>query len=175
MSQSIAVISDTHLYDAQVPQWVQERITRSDYVIHAGDFVSDTARRHIMDLAGPSFICVRGNSDMLSVFLPETVALTIEGVDIVVTHPLGVGDASLEADQYDEKILSETRAHVETDNERPTIAIAGHTHRVMDREIDGIHHLNPGSATGAPPADQATMLTLDIDDGDVNVHRCGAE
>ena len=29
--------------------------------------------------------------------------------------------------------------------------------------------LNPGSATGAAPAERATMLTVEVDDGEVDV------
>jgi predicted phosphodiesterase len=40
---------------------------------------------------------------------------------------------------------------------------------VIDEDVEGIRLLNPGSATGAAPADAATMMTVEIVEGDVDV------
>lgn len=49
------------------------------------------------------------------------------------------------------------------------VAVAGHTHEVVDATVDGVRVLNPGSATGTSPADRETMLVATVEDGDVSV------
>jgi predicted phosphodiesterase len=52
------------------------------------------------------------------------------------------------------------------------VGVAGHTHEVTDIDHEGLRILNPGSVTGASPADRATMMTVAVEDGalDVTVH-----
>jgi predicted phosphodiesterase len=52
------------------------------------------------------------------------------------------------------------------DGAAPTV---GHTHAVVDDTVDGVRLLNPGSATGAAPADRTTMMTAEVTDGDLSV------
>jgi hypothetical protein len=166
---TVAVLSDTHCYHdpgEAVPGWVQERIAAADHTIHAGDFVTPTAldffREHTRGLTA-----VRGNADVAGVDLPEVATLSVGGVTVAVTHPLGVGDASLDEAAYERAVLEAVREHAPGAD----VAVAGHTHRVLDRRVDGIRLVNPGSASAALPADRATMLTLAVGDGiEVTVH-----
>lgn len=50
--------------------------------------------------------------------------------------------------------------------------MGGHTHEVEDTEFEGIRVLNPGTATGAAPADRATMYTVTVNENalDVTLH-----
>jgi hypothetical protein len=50
--------------------------------------------------------------------------------------------------------------------------VAGHTHELLDREVDGVRVLNPGTATGASPASEATLMRLDVEDGSFSVDVC---
>ena len=52
---------------------------------------------------------------------------------------------------------------------RSAIGVCGHTHRVTDTVVDGVRLLNPGSATGADPAAEATMLTARVANGQLVV------
>jgi predicted phosphodiesterase len=53
-----------------------------------------------------------------------------------------------------------------------TVHVGGHTHQVEDTVHENVRLLNPGSVTGAAPAEEATMITVDVEDGaiDVTVH-----
>lgn len=174
MSQ-IAVVSDTHCYhdpaDA-VPAWVTERLVAADHVVHAGDFVTADALAYFDSLASDGdLVAVRGNADVAGVDLPEVAMLVVGGVAIGVTHPLGVGDASLDPTGYERAVVKAVREQFGADAGAgtPDVAVAGHTHRVIDRVVDGIRLLNPGSATGALPAEEATMLVLEATDGEIEV------
>jgi hypothetical protein len=50
------------------------------------------------------------------------------------------------------------------------VGIGGHSHEVEDETFEGVRVLNPGSVTGADPAERATMLTVDVEGGDIEVH-----
>nr|WP_326494484.1 metallophosphoesterase family protein [Natronomonas gomsonensis] len=70
-------------------------------------------------------------------------------------------------DGYRERVLDVVENNVtET---VPTVGVSGHTHRVFDEEVDGYRLLNPGSATGAFPAQEATLMVAEVDGGDCTV------
>lgn len=167
----IAILSDTHVYSdtSTVPDWVCDLVREADHVIHAGDFVTGKTVGFFEELAGPGFTAVRGNADDYSVDLPRVVAVVIESITFVVTHPIGIGDASLDRDHYERMVAGTARRHATTDD---VVGIAGHTHNLIDKEVNGVRLLNPGSATGALPASTATMLTgvVDGDDLTITVH-----
>lgn len=158
----IAIISDTHIPSRaeRVPDWVANRVREADHTIHAGDFDSPAAYETIVDLAGPAFTAVAGNMDPGSLDLPEVATVELQDTTFLVTH----GTApSLE--EYEETI-AET---ISEELDGPGIAIAGHTHEVVDDEIEDTRFLNPGSATAASPAERETMMTAEISEGGVNV------
>lgn len=150
----IAVVSDTHVPSraSGIPDWVRDRIRAADHAIHAGDFDSEDAYAEIADLAGEDFTAVAGNTDPPSLGLPEVAAVEVDGVGFAVTH--GTGSRS----GYRERVL---RAATEAVDD-PDVVVSGHTHEVTDEEVDGVRLLNPGSATGAAPAERATMLTVAV-------------
>jgi len=157
----IAVVSDTHVpsREPEIPEWVKARIREADHTIHAGDFDSPAAYETVLNLAGPDLTAVAGNTDPASLDLPEAATVEIAGVSFGVTH----GTGSLEG--YRERVRETLR------REAPdaAVGVSGHTHELMDETVDGLRLLNPGSATGATPADAATMLTVTVADGSVAV------
>ncbi|MEF8887150.1 MAG: YfcE family phosphodiesterase [Haloarculaceae archaeon] len=169
----VAVLSDTHSYDdlrETVPEWVVAEVETADYTVHAGDFVAPTALEFFRDLAA-DLVAVRGNADV-GVDLPEVATLTVEGVRLVVTHPPDVEDASLDRAAYDRAVVAAVESVGEmpsASDDRPVVAVAGHTHRVIDEVVGGVRLLNPGSATGALPAERPTMLRLQVTGGTVDV------
>lgn len=170
---TVAMVSDTHRYhDAReaIPDWVVDRIRSADHVIHAGDFVTGATLSYF-ERAADDLVAVRGNADVSDVDLPEVATLAVGGVTFGVTHPMGIGDVSLDRGAYEEAVLSPIRAAAGPD----AIAVAGHTHQVIDTVVDGTRLLNPGSATGALPADRATMLLAAVDDGNVDVRVLGPD
>lgn len=155
----IAVISDTHIPSRarRIPDAFRDRIRQADHVIHAGDFDSEGTLADVRDLS-PELTAVAGNTDP-SIGLPERVPTEFGGVTFVVLHGTGSKRG------WEDRVATAVR---EVANE-PRVGVAGHTHRVFDREIGGVRVLNPGSATGAAPADRATMLTVDAADGEIDV------
>jgi len=158
----LAVVSDTHVpsRESGIPGFVEQELEDSDVVVHAGDFDSEATYEAVEDLADGDFVAVRGNMDPVSLGLPAVETLWVEDRQFVVVHGSGPLDG------YRERVLQTVRE--ERDGE-DAVGISGHTHELTDHVVDGIRHLNPGSATGANPAEAATMLTVDVDGTDVDV------
>lgn len=55
------------------------------------------------------------------------------------------------------------------DPEGTVVGIGGHSHRVVDDTHAGVRVLNPGTVTGADPGPRTTMMTLEVEGGDVDV------
>ncbi|MFB6103138.1 MAG: metallophosphoesterase family protein [Haloplanus sp.] len=157
----LAIISDTHVPSraSGLPDWVRERVEAADHVIHAGDFETPETLETVRSLAAGSLTAVRGNVDAPGVDLPTVATVTCGGVEFVVTH--GTGDRI----GYEDRVASTVIEHGGSD----AIGVAGHTHEHLDTVHDGVRVLNPGSATGADPATETTMLTATVADGDVDV------
>lgn len=157
----LAIISDTHVPGraSGVPDWVRERVEAADHVIHAGDFETESVVDEMHALAGDAFTGVRGNADDRGVDLPAVATVECGGVEFVVTH--GTGDRI----GYEDRVVAAVDSHGGPD----AVAVAGHTHTLLDEVHDGVRILNPGSATGADPATETTMLTATVGAGDIDV------
>lgn len=158
----VAIVSDTHVPSREraVPDWVGDELERADHAIHAGDFDSQRAYDRIAALANGELTAVRGNTDPPTLGLPHADTLEIDGVTFAVTH----GAGSLAG--WQRRVVETARAESVT---AEPVAIAGHTHEVVDTTVDGLRVLNPGSATGAAPADRATMYVVTVTDGTLTV------
>lgn len=158
----VAIIADTHIpsrADA-VPGWIREEVERADRTIHAGDFDSERAYDEIAAMAS-ELTAVEGNMDPFSLDLPQIETLDVEGVRFVVTHGTG------ELDSYEDRVAGIVADHAAA--ERTTVGVSGHTHQRMDRARDGYRLLNPGSATGASPAPDTSMMVAEVDGTSVDV------
>ncbi len=155
----IVVMSDTHVPSraSGLPEWVRDRVRGADHVVHAGDFDSTAAYATVEDLAA-ELTAVAGNTDPTALGLPGTATVEREGVRLVVTH-----GHRLSRQGYEDGLR---RTGLEADAD---VAVAGHTHRVLDRAAGDVRLLNPGSATGAAPARTASLATLTAEDGDYEV------
>ncbi|MFC6940128.1 metallophosphoesterase family protein [Salinirubellus sp. GCM10025818] len=156
----LAVISDSHVpsREPSIPEWVLDQCREADHVIHAGDFDAPETLETVRE-ASPELTAVHGNIDP-DLGLPSVATLDVEGVRFVVTH--GTGDI----EGYEECVAGTVAANAASG---PTVGVSGHTHEVMDREVDGYRLLNPGSCTGASPADSTTMMAASVEDGSVDV------
>ncbi len=168
----VAIISDTHIPSRanRIPDWVRTRILRADHTIHAGDFDSADALMSVHELTDGNYTAVGGNTDPKSFRLPDTATLDIGGVTFVVTHGTGPTRG------YDERVARIVRETVEESGrvgrlDASVVGVAGHTHRPMDEVVDGVRLLNPGSATGAAPAETATMFVATVEDGECSVQK----
>lgn len=158
----VAIISDTHIPSraSAIPDRFEALVREADHTIHAGDFTDPATIEHVRDLADGNLTAVVGNMDR-GLDVPFVDSVTLEGVTFVVTH--GTGDR----EGYEERVVSRVRESADDE----AIGVAGHTHELMDTVYDGIRILNPGSVTGAPPADRTTMLTATVENGSVAVTR----
>jgi len=156
----VAIVADSHIPSraTRLPDAFRERIAAADHVIHAGDYDSERALSDVRELA-PDLTAVSGNMDP-RLDLPSVATVTLEGVSFVVTHGTGSPQG------YEDRVAATAREHADVDD---PVAVAGHTHEVLDTTHDGIRVLNPGSMTGASPASRTTMMTATVDDGEMNV------
>jgi len=155
----VALISDTHVPSraSRIPDPFRERIAAADHVIHAGDFDSEGALSNVRAMAA-RLTAVGGNMDP-RIGLPDRATVELGGVTFVVAHGTGSKRG------YEDRLANIVRE--EADSE--AIGVAGHTHEVLETTHGGVRLLNPGSATGAAPADRATMLTATVRDGELDV------
>ncbi|WP_254767336.1 metallophosphoesterase family protein [Salinilacihabitans rarus] len=178
----LALISDTHVPEraTSIPEPFRERIAAADHVIHAGDFETPDVLEEVRDLAS-DLTAVHGNADPAGIGLPAVADVAVDGVTFVVTHgtidPVesavyGHDGLVMRDDDWLNAIADTARARTRAWDGEGIVGIGGHSHRVEDEVHDGVRVLNPGSATGAEPAEVATMMTVDVDDGavDVTVH-----
>jgi putative phosphoesterase len=156
----VVLVSDTHVKSraAALPEWVREEIRAADHAIHAGDFDSRPAFETIESLAA-DLTAVAGNMDR-RLELPRVATADLGGVRFVVTHGAGPEEG------YERRVAETVADHAA---EGPTVGVAGHTHDVIDRTVDGYRLLNPGSATGAWPAQRETLMVAEADDGTLSV------
>lgn len=161
MTTEVVLMSDTHVRSraSELPSWVREAVADADHVIHAGDFDSQPAYEEIADLAA-GLTAVRGNTDG-QYGLPSVATVDLGGVRFVVTHGTGPDEG------YERRVADTVASHAADD--RPTVGVSGHTHSVLDTRVDGFRLLNPGSATGAWPAMEASLMVATITDGEIDV------
>jgi putative phosphoesterase len=160
--ERVALISDTHIPSRvdELPDFVEVEIEDAAVVVHAGDFDSTGAYESIRDFADEDFVAVAGNMDPSSIGLPRVDTVWVEDVQFVVTH--GTGSPR----NYDRRVVSAVKDARDDPN---AVGVSGHTHELWDREVDGVRLLNPGSATGADPADAPSMLLVDVDGSELSV------
>ena len=155
----VALISDSHIpsREHEIPPSFRERIEVADHVIHAGDFDSKGALADIRHMA-TGLTAVSGNIDP-QIGLPERATVELGGVTFVATH--GTGSPRGWADRVARAVREEA--------DSGAVGVAGHTHDHLDEVHDGVRILNPGTATGASPGTETTMLTATAVDGDLDV------
>lgn len=160
----IAIIGDSHIpsREPHTPETFIEQIRGADHVIHTGDFDSKGALADMQDLA-PELTAVHGNMDP-QISLPSVATVERGGVEFVVTHGTARSQRA-----WKQRVKEAVSEHATSDS---VVGVAGHTHEVTDIDHEGLRILNPGSVTGASPADRATMMTVSVEDGalDVTVH-----
>ena len=150
----IIVISDTHLYDNQIPNNILDIIADCDIIVHAGDFTS--LECHKIFASTGKLKAVRGNSDdaKLKNLLPERIKFEVDGVKIGVVHEGGLSITNTTAVRY-------LALEMEVD-----ILIFGHIHRPLIEKND-VMLVCPGSPTSPRMADP-TVVELIIENGSVS-------
>jgi len=154
-----AIVSDTHVPSRApgLPEWVLEEVRAADHVLHAGDFDSEKTLSVFEDAAA-ELTAVRGNVDP-DLGLPAVTTAELGGVEFVLTHGTGSRGG------YEQRVRETVVEH----GGAGAVGVSGHSHELMDATIGGVRLFNPGSATGADPADEATMLRADVGGGTIDV------
>lgn len=156
----VAIVADSHIPSraSRIPGPFRERLRAADHVLHAGDFDSESALEETREIA-PELTAVSGNMDP-RLGLPSVATVELGGVTFVVTH--GTGSTR----GYEQRVAGIAREHADVPD---PVAVAGHTHELLDTTHEGVRVLNPGSVTGAPPASRTTMLTGTVADGELAI------
>ena len=172
----LAILSDMHVpgqADA-LPDEFTDRVADADHVVHAGDFGSLAALETVRNLAA-DLTAVYGNADPIDAPLPSVAAAEVGDVTFVVHHG-EVNPVERAVYHTSEGIVKQrddwldAAADVATARaEEPVVGVAGHSHEVEDEIYDGVRVLNPGSSTAAGPAEEATIMTATVVDGDIDV------
>jgi len=120
----VGVISDTH---GLVRPEVLAALAGADHIVHAGDIGAPEVLSALAQLA--PITAVRGNNDRgeWARSLATTAAVEIAGVSFYVLHDLYELDLDPQAAGF-------------------AAVIAGHSHRPLIEERDGVLFVNPGSA-----------------------------
>lgn len=128
--KKLLVFSDTHRNLALIRQ-ILPVASECDYVIHLGDYVSDTD--FLLPALGEKLITVRGNGDF-RFSVPDERVLEVDGVKIFLTH----------GHRYNVKRTLENLG-LETLGRECSLALYGHTHRADITDYCGVKLINPGS------------------------------
>lgn len=178
----LAILADTHVPERadELPAPFKSHIKEADHTVHAGDFETIEFHQEISELAN-ELTAVHGNADPAPLDRPAVAEVTIEGITFVVTHGtinpveaavFGHDAVVFTGEEWANAIADTARARTRAWDGQDIVGIGGHTHRVEDTTHDGVRILNPGSATGADPAQAATMMTVEVDgtEFDVTLH-----
>lgn len=174
----VSLLSDSHIPDQaeQIPDEFREHIIEADHVIHTGDFGSKRAFADVQELA-TDLTAVYGNADPIDIDLPAVASCTVDGLTFVISHGMvnfaerAVSSSEgvvFNRDDWLDAIADTAQARAGT--EGAVVGVGGHTHEVEDETHNSIRVLNPGSVTGVGPVGgAATMMTVEVTDGDVSV------
>ena len=146
----IAVLSDTHNL---LRTEVEEIIRECDAVIHGGDISSQKVVDRIEHLkkANAPFYVVRGNNDKeWAEYLPHSLEFDLEGVHFYLCH---------------------IKKEIPEELGRTQIVICGHSHKYVEKEINGRLWLNPGSCGKRRFNQEITMAFLIIENDMWRVER----
>ncbi|MFJ6794904.1 metallophosphoesterase family protein [Streptomyces sp. NPDC091268] len=163
----LLLISDTHLPTRakELPAELLEQLGQADVVIHAGDWVDDSAYA-LVDAHARELVAVHGNNDTpaLCAKLPEVARVELEGVRFGVVHETGAASGR-------EKRCAERFPDLD-------VLVFGHSHIPWDTTAPGgLRLLNPGSPTDRRREPFPTYMTAIVADGElsgVSLHRLPA-
>jgi len=137
----IGVLSDTH---GLLRPEAMDALRGSEQIVHAGD-VGDAKILDVLRAIAP-LTAVRGNVDGdLASLLPKTAMLRAGDIAIYVHH--GNDRRNMEPPPGTDVVIS------------------GHTHEPRVEEVDGVLHLNPGSAGPRRFHLPVTVAILTVDGG----------
>lgn len=142
----IAILSDTH---GLLRDEVRERLAGADVILHGGDVDTPGIIETMREL-GETYV-VRGNNDKeWAGDLPQSLAVTIEGVRFFLVHK---------------------KKDVPQDLKDVDVVVYGHSHRYREETVDGVLWLNPGSCGRRRFDLELTMCVMEADQGKYRVEK----
>ena len=151
----ILVISDTHIpvVADKLPAIVIEEAKKSDFCLHAGDFISDSVFHELSKIT--KIYGVLGNMDESSLKgkLAEKQIVKFGSIRLGLIH--GRGSPATLMDYINTEFAGELNTL--------DIIVFGHTHNPFDKEIDGRIYFNPGSCTDRVFAPYPSYGILEVD------------
>ena len=146
MKEKIGIISDTH---GLLRPEVLEILKDCKYILHAGDVNKDEILDVLRSMG--NLYVVRGNNDKdWAEGLAQTLTFSIEGVKFFMVH--NKKDVAWELGDTD-------------------VVVFGHTHKYLEKTVDGRLWLNPGSCGRRRFDQEITMAVMDIEDGRYTVEK----
>lgn len=155
MPLTLVLVADTHVPKRAraLPEQVWTAVDNADVVFHAGDWVT-TDLLDEFERRSRRLVAVYGNNDGagLRARLPETAAVTLEGVRFTVVHETGQAKGR--------------EARCEALYPATDVLVFGHSHIPWDTmSAGGLRLLNPGSPTDRRRQPACTYLTAVVDSG----------
>lgn len=152
----VAVLADTHIprRAKTLTEKAWECVRNADIIIHAGDVLTAEFLEELSSCA--PLYAVRGNNDLNLGALPETLEITIDGVNLGIIHDSGSKDG---------RGKRMRRRFGKAD-----VVIFGHSHIPINEMSDDLLLFNPGSPTDKRMQPHRTMGILTLAHG-----KAGAE
>jgi hypothetical protein len=146
----IGVISDTH---GLLRPEAEAMLVGVDHIIHAGDIGGPEIVPRLRGIAPTT--AIRGNVDAgeWAMEHPERVAVGLGGLTFLVLHDVNDLDLDPAARGF-------------------AAVIAGHSHRPKVETVDGVLHLNPGSAGRRRFRLPVTLAIMELSGRDVAARIC---
>ena len=158
--KKVLVLSDSHVdVDAMERAVARER---PDLILHLGDLCRDfdELQRRLPMTQAMQNVC--GNCDGFTE-VPDQRVLLVEGKRILMMH----------GHRYEVK-LGYSRAMWAAREAEADILLCGHTHIALDRDLMGLHLMNPGSCRGS----RGTYGVIELGEGEplfrIEENRAGA-
>ncbi|MGF7186480.1 hypothetical protein GGQ84_002583 [Desulfitispora alkaliphila] len=131
--ERILIVSDTHGELNRIKKHIESSEKEIDFIIHAGDNWKDGLQ--LADYVGTEVAAVVGNCDPMGSASQEQL-LEFDNIKVFVTH------GHIYSVKQDLQRIYYRGREVEAD-----IVVFGHTHIPFNKEIEGMHLFNPGSAS----------------------------
>lgn len=146
MATKLGIISDTH---GLLRQEVLERLKGCDLILHGGDINKQEILNTLEEIA-PVYV-VRGNNDKeWAEHLPASIQFECEGLKFFMVH--------------NKKEIPESLAGID-------VVVFGHSHKYMERLIDGRLWLNPGSCGRRRFDLEITFAVMTVENGTYQVEK----
>ncbi|MDD4954974.1 MAG: metallophosphoesterase [Candidatus Omnitrophica bacterium] len=151
----ILVISDTHIpvVADKLPAIVIEEAKKSDFCLHAGDFISDTVFYELSRIIKTYGVLGNMDESSLKGKLPEKQIIEFGSVRLGLIH--GRGSPAMLMDYINAAFGQELN--------NLNMVVFGHTHNPLDKEINGKIYFNPGSCTDKVFAPYSSYGILEIE------------